>query len=63
MDAIAQVAKPGFEGFGVVFFDDVAVGDYGGGAGDGGPFSGAVEEGDVDVGVGNDAGGWLVVGR
>lgn len=56
MLAVAEIAEPGFEGGGVVFFDDAAVGYYGGGAGDGGPFAGGVEEGDVDVGVGGDAG-------
>lgn len=60
MLSVTEVAEPGLEGFGVVFFDDGAVGDDLGGAGHRGPFAGGVEEGDVDVGVGYDAGRRLV---
>lgn len=35
-----------------MFVDEGAVGGDGGFAGDGGPFAGGVEEGDVDVGIG-----------
>jgi hypothetical protein len=52
MRTITEIAYPGFELRGVVFLDKVAVGDDVCFAGDGGPFTGAVEEGDVDVGVG-----------
>lgn len=57
MRAVAEIAEPGLEGRGVVFLDDGSVGDDFRGAGDGGPFAGVVEEGDVDVGVGGDARG------
>jgi hypothetical protein len=40
--AVAEITEPGFESGGVVFFDDGAVGDDGGGAGYGGPFAGGV---------------------
>lgn len=48
---VTEVTEPGFESGRVVFLDGGAVGDDGGFAGDGRPFAGAVEEGDVDVGV------------
>ena len=51
MLAVAQIAEPGFELWGVVLGDDGAVVDDGGYAGDRGPFAGAVEEGDVHVWV------------
>ena len=54
MSAVTQVAKPSLQGCRVVFVDEFAVGRDGGGAGDGGPFAGGVEEGDVDGGVGGE---------
>lgn len=48
MFPVAEVAYPGLEQGAVVLFDSCAVGEDGGAAGDGGPFAGRVEEGDVD---------------
>jgi len=48
---ISEIAEPGFEGWRVVFFDNGAVGEDGGRAGNGRPLPGTVEEGDVDVWV------------
>ena len=50
--AVFQVAEPGFQRRSVVFTDDFAIGDNFGFAGNGGPFAGGVEEGDVDFGIG-----------
>lgn len=49
--AVLEVPEPGFEGGGIVFANFGAVGLDGGVAGDGGPFAGRVDEGEVDVGV------------
>ena len=49
MLAVAQVAEPGLQRRGVVFLDCFAVVDYAGGAGDGRPATGGVQEGDVGV--------------
>jgi hypothetical protein len=52
MRAVPEVAQPGLQSFGVVLLDRLAVRLDGGEAGDGGPFAGGVQEGDVDVRVG-----------
>ena len=52
VDAIAEVTEPRLERWGVVLLDCVAVGLDDGFAGDGGPFTGVVEEAEVDVRVG-----------
>lgn len=52
MLAVTQVAKPGLEGRGIVFLYGLAVGEDGGFAGDGRPFTSGIEEGDVDCRVG-----------
>ena len=62
MFSVAQVAHPGFQGGGVVFADGVAFGDDGGRSGDGRPFAGGVEEGDVDVRVGREVRGFAGFG-
>lgn len=62
MGAVTQIADPGFERGRVVFADGGAVGDDGGVAADGGPFPGAVEEGDVDGGVGVEVVGFAAFG-
>lgn len=51
MLAVAEVAEPGFERGRVVLVDLFAVGLDFGGAGDRGPFAGAVDEADVYFGV------------
>lgn len=60
--SITQVAQPGFQGGGVVFLDNGAVGNDLGGARDGSPFAGGVEEGDIDMGVGGDVRGFAGLG-
>lgn len=52
MLAILQVAKPRFQGRRVVFANRLTVSDDVGFAGDGGPFAGGIEEGDIDLGFG-----------
>ena len=52
MLAVLQVAKPCFQGRRVVFADQLTVSDNVGFAGNGGPFAGRVEEGDIDLGFG-----------
>jgi hypothetical protein len=54
MLSIAQVTNPGLQAGGVVLVDDGAVGEDRGRAGEGGPFAGGVQEGDVDVPVGGE---------
>jgi hypothetical protein len=51
MLTIAEVAQPRLELRAVVLPDGGAIGDDAGRAGEGGPFAGRVEEGDVDRGV------------
>lgn len=52
MLAILQIAKPSLQCWRVVFADRLTISDYVGFAGDGSPFAGGVEEGDVDLGLG-----------
>ena len=52
MCAVAKIPNPGLELGGVILLDDVAVTDNRGFAADGGPLASAVEESDVDGGVG-----------
>ena len=51
MSAVAQVTEPSLQGRGVVLADKLAVSGDSSGAGDGSPFTGGVEEGDIDGGV------------
>ena len=52
MLAVTEVAEPGFESGRVECLDLITVGDDAGFAGDGCPFTGAVEEAEVDLWVG-----------
>ena len=52
MCAVAKITNPGLELRGVILLDDVTVADDRGFAADGGPLACAVEESDVDGGVG-----------
>lgn len=47
---VLQIAKPCFQGRGVVFANRLTVSDNVGFAGDGGPFARRIEEGNVDLG-------------
>lgn len=49
--SVAEVTQPGLESWAVVLFDEVAVGDDVGAAGDGSPLARGVGERDVDAGV------------
>jgi hypothetical protein len=62
MLSIAQVTNPGLQAGGVVLVDDGAVGEDRGRAGEGGPFAGGVQEGDVDVPVGGEVVGFAGFG-
>ncbi len=62
MCAVAQVTEPGFEGGRVVFLDGGAVSEDICLSGNGGPFAGGVEEGDVDGAVGGDVVGFAGFG-
>lgn len=49
--AVAEITDPRLQRGAVVLMDELAVGDDLGLAGDGGPFAGRLEEGEVDFGV------------
>jgi len=51
MLAVAEIAEPGLKHGVIVAFNHGAVLDDGGRTGDGGPVTGSIDEGDVDVGV------------
>lgn len=51
MGAVAEIADPGFKDWGIVLSDGFTVRLDGCLAGNGGPFAGRLEEGEVDVGV------------
>lgn len=50
MLAVLQIAKPCFQGRGVVFADRLTVSDNVGFTGNGGPFASGIEKGNVDLG-------------
>jgi hypothetical protein len=58
MFSITQVSQPCLQRRRIVFLDDRAVSDDLRGSGNGGPFARRVQEGDVDVRVGLDVGGF-----
>jgi hypothetical protein len=59
---VAKIAYPSLESRTVVFLDHVSVGDDASFAGDRGPFTGAVEEGDVNAGIGGEVVGFAGLG-